>query len=345
MKGKHWMRLAIALLVVAAVALIIRDTARLRGLEPQLYRIVPKAIMGTQTELSVVAPASREDLAVKALAAAEAALRNVEARMSRYLESSPVSRLNAAPAGEIVPLPAEVLELLRTSRQFAEQTDGAFDVTCLPLLEVWKQAGQDQRLPGDQELTAAIGRVGWTHFELLDDGARKNIDEAAVDLGGIAKGYGIDRAVEAIQAAGLGSGVVNVGGDVRCFGIRPDGRAWRLAVRNPFDDSMLATLAVRDAAVCTSGDYRRHVEIDGKRYSHIVDPRTGRPAAIAPSVTVIAPTAAIADPWATALSVLGPEGFGRIPPDSGVEAMIVVGGPEDYQVRKTKGFDRYVTEP
>jgi len=155
----------------------------------------------------------------------------------------------------------------------------------------------------------------------------------------------------AMRAYGLVGGLVDVGGDVRCFGRRQDGRAWRVGIRNPFKPEaadLLAMLRVTDRAVCTSGNYFRFVEIGGRRYSHIIDPRPGpnmgMPADAIPSVTVLAPTAAVADAWATALSVLGPEGLALLQHDSGVEAMVVTGGPEDYQTHSTGGLAQFMAE-
>ena len=134
---------------------------------------------------------------------------------------------------------------------------------------------------------------------------------------------------------------MEVGGDIRCFGRSDSGGKWRIGIRNPFDphsSKMLAVLAIEEGAVCTSGNYFRFTEIDGRRYSHIVDPRTGQPVDAAPSVTVVGPTATAADGWATALSVLGPEGLSLLPKRAHVEAMMIIGDRNDWQVRMTPGF-------
>ncbi len=300
-------------------------------------------IMNTECELTVVAVT--EQNGQKALRSAEAALRDVEAKMSRHIELSELSKLNAAEAGEFVELSPKTLQVLRLSRKLAEQTDGAFDVTCMPIIELWKQAGLVRKMPSQDEIDQAVELTGWRHFELLDGGARKLTEGAAIDLGGIAKGYGIDAAVEAMdhRKGEIVSGLVNVGGDVRGFGERD----WRVGIRNPFDASektLLAVLEVKDLAVCTSGNYERGFTFKGKRYSHIKDPRTGRPADMTPSVTVVAPTAAVADGWATALSVLGTDGFKLIPPDSGIEVMIVVGTPDGYEMWCTRWFEPFFAE-
>ncbi|GAH78550.1 unnamed protein product, partial [marine sediment metagenome] len=177
----------------------------------------------------------------------------------------------------------------------------------------------------------------------------KRIDAASIDLGGIAKGYGIDCAARAMIDAGAAVGQVNVGGDLRCFGTTGHRKAWPVKIRHPFDKAdICGTLLLTDAAVATSGDYHRYFEIAGVRYSHIVDPRTGAalPQGHASSVTVVSvttesspPSATATDAWATALSVLGPDGLKLINGRPGLEAMIVTGSPKDHKIHMSKGFE------
>jgi len=255
------------------------------------------------------------------------------------MEASELSLFNQAPAGQACKLSETTLGLLRLSAQLAVKTDGTFDVTCRPILQIWRAARKSKRLPTDLQIAAATGKCGWDKIELHSDSASKKVDGASVDLGGIAKGFGIDQAVAALESSGLSGGMVNVGGDVRCFGRRAGGGKWRIGVRSPFDGSpTFAIIKLSAGAVCTSGNYERFFEIDSKRYSHIVDPRTGRPVDRAPSVTVVAPTATAADAWATALSVLGAAGLELIDKSSGMEAMLVIGGPKDYRLVMTPGF-------
>ena len=306
------------------------------------FRHVPRLVMGTSDVLlTAVLPRSEEASARRALRAAEAELRRVEARMSRRLESSEIAHLNAAGAGETVPLSPQTLDVLRTSRDVWRRSGGAFDVTIRPMILLWMRAKKDNQPPSDEQLAAARGASSWEQLQLTNAGAVKLAATASVDLGGIAKGCGIDAAVESLRNAGCAGGLVNVGGDIRCFGPRPDGGEWRVAVRDPFDPEGKADFAVlklSGLAVCTSGNYFRYSEIAGMRYSHILDPATGRPVDEAPSVTVVAPTATIADAWATALSVLGPRGLELLPDD--VEAMIVTGGAKDYRLHTSPGFDK-----
>ncbi len=282
------------------------------------------SVMGTNCSLNVVARVGQRKLAEDALDSAEAALRKVDARMSTYLADSELSAFNAAAAGEQIALSAETLEVLQAARQLSADTDGAFDVTCRGVIELWKQAAKANKLPTTDQLAAARASASWNDIFLGENSATKSLASAGVDLGGIAKGYGIDLAIEAMQSAGVTWALADVGGDIRCIGLRADGKPWRVGIRNPIQPGLVGVLEVTNLAVCTSGNYERFSEIGGVRYSHIVDPRTGWPAEAAPSVTVIAPTALIADAWATALSVLGSAGLEKLPQDQGVEAMIIM---------------------
>ena len=340
--GKLWGMILAGLAVLGAIVLLLHQfwVSWQGKVFLQTYSRQPIGVMGTECRIKTIAPGSQRAACERALADAEAALRDVDAHMSVYLVASELSRFNAAPAGKLVELSPRTLELLKLSRDLAETTGGAFDVTSRPIIELWKRAGKAGRLPSETELADAKRRTGWKHIELLKKGARKRIDGAGIDLGGIAKGYGIDRAAKAMGDVGLTNGLIDVGGDVRGFG----DRVWRISVRSPFDGTFIARLKLCYASVCTSGNYQRFVEIDGKRYSHVVDPRTGYPAEMTPSVTVVAPRAVLADAWATALSVLGVEGLKLIPPGSGIEAMIVVGTPEDHRLHVTSGFEKFFAE-
>ncbi|MHC4983431.1 MAG: FAD:protein FMN transferase [Planctomycetota bacterium] len=347
-----------AILIVAAAVFALAGLIALGTLamlpgeagELRLWIAWPERIMGTKTELKAVASRRQSDLAERALAEAESALRRVEFLMSWRIDGSDITRLNSAKANEFVELSPETLAVLKASREIFQQSVGAFDVTCRPIILRWEKADEEKRLPGAQELAAARAESSWADIELKDRGAVKNRGSACVDLGGIAKGFAIDKAAEAMMKAGVVAGEVNVGGDVRCLGRPPRMEHWPVKVQNPFGDGILAHLRLTDGAVCTSGNYRRFSEIGGERFSHIVDPRPrigpGAYAALPasstpPSVTVIAPTGTVADAWATALSVLGVRGLKLLPDDAGIEAMIVTGGPEDYKLHITEGFEKY----
>lgn len=337
------LRIAFAAVVLLTAVAVWRT--RSGPSSPVLFDRRPHGVMGTSCLLAVLAPAAESQRARQALDAAEAELRTVEAHLSTYIEASAISKLNRVGAHEEVPLSSISLEVLRAAREAAVCTEGAFDTTCRPLLLLWNEAGRRNRLPSDVELEAARALVGWAHFELSTTGARKKHAQAQQDLGGLGKGYAVDRAVEAMRAAGVQSGLVQVGGDTRVFGPGPGGRDWEIQLRHPFREGTFGTIRLRDTAVCTSGNYQRYVEIEGRHYSHIVDPRTGRPMDSTPSVTVIAPCCMTADIWATAMSVLGPDGLEERCRRAVVHAMLVTGEPGRATVHQSEGFGSHLKEP
>lgn len=306
-----------------------------------------RAVMGTFAEVTAIAP--DRVTAQRAVEAAYERLDDVNRLMSDYVADSEVGRLNALAAGESLVVSPETFHCLAQGVRIAELSGGAFDMTCRPLVALWKQAGQENRLPDDDVLRQTLARVGW-HRLKLDSAVRSvtpTVDHMQVDLGGIAKGHALDLAAEAMRAAGATSGLVDVGGDVVAFGPRADGRPWRVGVKHPFQPGLLCTLSLTDRAVATSGVQQRFNTIGGRRYSHIVDPRTGRPAEEAPAVTVIAPDGLTADAWATAFSVLSvDEGLALLDrqPLPGVEVMWVRAGPEGPVIRQTTGFAAYVAD-
>ncbi|MHC4986840.1 MAG: FAD:protein FMN transferase, partial [Planctomycetota bacterium] len=257
----------------------------------------PIGIMNTTAELRAVLPKGEKEAAQQAYRLAEQALRNVEARCSAHLDGSDVWAINEAPAGQVVQISPLTRAVLAVSAQMAIDSAGTFDVTCTPLFRLWSAAGRARQLPTDADIESARAKCGWGYIELTSEGVIKHVDGAMIDLGGIAKGYGIDQAVEAMQAVGCDGGMVEVGGDLRVFGRKPYDTPWVLGIRSPFHPGvvLMGRVHLTEGAVCTSGNYLRFTEIEGQRYSHILDPRTGRPTDANPSVSVIAPAAVLAD--------------------------------------------------
>jgi thiamine biosynthesis lipoprotein len=306
-----------------------------------------RTVMGTFAELTAVAADS--ETARVALEAGYDRLEDVNRLMSDYVDDSEIGRLNRAPVGESVSLSPETLRCIELAMKVQRASGGAFDVTCRPLVQLWRGAAEAGQLPTDAEVAHVLEAVGpdVLAIESQEHSAWRLHEAAQVDLGGVAKGYGLDLAAEAMLAAGATSVLVNVGGDVRAVGQTAEGRPWQVGVKHPFDQALIRVVALRDEAVATSGLQQRYFEIDGRRYSHIVDPRTGRPAAQAPSVTVIAANGATADAWATALSVLSiEEGKGLI--DSGktppLEVLWIAGSKEQPTMEMTAGFRAHLVE-
>ncbi|MBN2445118.1 MAG: FAD:protein FMN transferase [Phycisphaerae bacterium] len=302
-------------------------------------------VMGTFAEVKAVAP--NAEVAKAAVAAAYARFDDVNRLMSDYVDDSDIGRLNQLAAGQLLTVAPETFRCLQRGVVISTESGGAFDMTCRPLVLCWRAAAKAQRLPTEQELSNVRQAVGYEKI-VLDEGSRTvmlTVDNMQVDLGGIAKGYALDLAWQAMREKGATSAMIDVGGDVVAMGTRADGKPWRIGVRHPFQDGMYCTLRLRDCAVATSGVQQQFFEIDGRRYSHIIDPRTGQPAAQSPSVTVIASDGLTADAWATAFSVLSiAEAQPMAEQLDGIEVLWISGPAESPQVVQTSGFAAYVTE-
>jgi len=226
---------------------------------------------------------------------------------SNYLETSEVSRLNRQAAERPVQVSPDMARVLAASIEADRVTDGAFDITVMPLIRLWKKAGEEGRVPDSQTLAAVVAKVGMAAVR-FDPGTREvhfSNPGIQTDLGGISKGYIIDRVTVILQDAGVTRALINIGGDLRVFG-GTAARPFRVAVQHPLRrDELAGWVMLQEGAVATSGDYERFIEIDGRHYSHIIDPRTGMPAAWSPSVTVLAGDAMTADWLATGISVVG----------------------------------------
>ncbi len=306
-----------------------------------------REVMGTLATLTAVA--ADDTLAAAAVERGYARLEDVNRLMSDYTADSEIGRVNQLLAGQSLALSTETFQCLRQGLEVSRASGGAFDITCRPFVALWKKSASLGRLPTEEELTRTWQLVGPDRIIL--NFAERTVSPAVngvqVDLGGIAKGYALDLAAAAMRQAGAASVCVDVGGDVLALGTAADGRPWRIGVKHPFQDGLVAILLLSDRAVATSGVQQRFHEIDGKRYSHIIDPRTGWPAEQAPSVTVIAADGITADAWATAFSVLTIEegrrliAEGRTP---NLEVMWIIGGNGPPAIETTDGFGRYIAQ-
>jgi thiamine biosynthesis lipoprotein len=197
----------------------------------------------------------------------------------------------------------EVRQLFRLARKIHLDSGGAFDLTVGILAEIWGFRSKSYRVPEKGEISRALNFIGLEKIVEKED--RLIVPGGVIiDWGGLAKGWALDQAFQALQKAGISRGFINAGGDLICFGKNPDNQAWRIGIKHPRESGFLGVLEISDLAVATSGDYQRYFEIKGVRYHHIFDPRTGFPACGKQSVTVIGPQATICDALATALFVL-----------------------------------------
>lgn len=308
--------------------------------------------MGTVARVVAEGPEAEE-----AVSAVMKELERLTLLLDRFHPYGDIGTLNAS-SGEWVEVSAEVLALLEEAVRLAEVSQGAFDPTVAPLVDLWGfveaepheheegRAASDSPTPlvgtappDPEEIAKLLELVDYRSIEIdsVQGRARLARPGQAIDLGAIAKGYGMDRAVELLKARGIVRGIVDLGGDVYALGSRADGTPWRVGIRHPRKDGqILAVLRLSDAAVATSGDYERYFEYEGVRYTHIIDPRTGWPAAELASVTVVAPTGVWADALSTAVFVLGKErGLALLESLPGVDGILV---DKELNVMMTSGL-------
>jgi thiamine biosynthesis lipoprotein len=285
-------------------------------------RVRTGGVMGTDFRLTAIGDdAPRLDAALEA---AIVELRRVEDLMTDW-RPSPLTTLNLAAGKEPVKLPVELAAIIGRGKALGGLTGGAFDITFAGVGKLWDFKRQPPIVPTGAEVEQALQRVDYRRIRIDEHQSTVAIPRGfRIGLGGIAKGYGIDRAMAVLRKHGVASGVVSVGGDMKVLG-RKYGKAWEVGIAHPRDkERALAALKVSNTCVVTSGDYERFFEVDGKRYHHILDPRTGYPSTGCITATVVAVNAEYADALATALCVLGPErGLALVEKLPRVEAIVV----------------------
>lgn len=281
----------------------------------------------------------------------EARLERVNAVMSTYRADSDLSRFNASRSTAWFPTSAELVDLVTRARAISAMSQGAFDVTVGPLVNLWGFGPDAQAFapPDARAIEEALRRVGYEKLAVraAPPALRKARPDLYVDLSAIAKGDGVDKVAELLDQRGVGAYLVEIGGELRAKGVKPDGRPWRVAIERPdaATRAVYRVVPLRDAAMATSGDYRNFYEHEGRLYSHTIDPATGRPVdhRLA-SVTVVTPDCATADGLATALMVLGPErGYG-LAESRDIAALLVSRVDGGYAHRSTPAFDRLLAE-
>ncbi|MEX0892279.1 MAG: FAD:protein FMN transferase [Gemmatimonadota bacterium] len=265
-------------------------------------------VMGTTLEISAWdADTAR---ARAGMAAARAAVFRVDTLMSLWLPASDLSAVNRrAGTDTLTVVDPETAAVLQAALEWAARSDGAFDPTVGPLVDVWGFYTGQGRLPPPSVLDAARALVGWEQvaFDPADHTVRLPAAGMRLDLGGIAKGWAVDRCAAVLEEAGVPTAMVDLGGNVRAYGAPPARDHWRVGVRDPRRTSeLLAVLEVTGGAVATSGDYERFFVHEGVRYAHILDPRTGTPARGTAGTTAVAATGLEADVLSTVLFLLGP---------------------------------------
>ncbi len=284
--------------------------------------------MGTRYSAVFFAAAGVDEAAIAA--DLFAAVNSVDQQMSSWKPESELSRLNRAPAGQWQVVPKALYCVLLTALRVGEQSRGAFDIGVGDLVDAWG-FGAGQQQPDEQQIRRLQQRVYRAATDLLEiDHAHNRVRKRApvsLDLSGIAKGYGVDALAHCLDGLGIRSYLVGIDGEMRAGNLKPDGRAWAIAIEKPLRGvrEAMSVMEIRDCAIATSGDYRRWTEIEGKHYAHTMNPLLGRPSCNRlAAVTVLESSCMLADAWASALLVLGEDEGVELAQERGMDALFVL---------------------
>lgn len=282
-------------------------------------------LMGSDFEITVVAENQVQGDHYINLAIAE--ISRIERLISSWDENSQTSLINRNSGIKPVSVDPELFSLIERSIKISNLTDGAFDISYASMDNIWKFDGSMTEMPKEQALLESVSKVGFKNIELDETNYTVFLRNPGmrIGFGAIGKGYAADKAKEVLVQNGVASGIINASGDLNAWGKQPDGSPWMVAIVNPLNkEKVFSWLPVEDMAVVTSGNYEKFVTIEGVKYSHIIDPRTGMPSSSISSVTILTKSAELADALATSVYVMGVDtGLNLINQLKGVEAIIV----------------------
>jgi thiamine biosynthesis lipoprotein len=305
-------------------------------------RLMTGATMGTTYHIKVITSDQVEALQREV----DHELARINQMMSTYIADSDLSLFNESSIGEPYPVPVELISLLRRSAQISDSTGGAFDVTVGPLVTLWGfgAKGNPLQIPDEQQIERALSRVGMQHLKMGSGSLTRSV-ELYVDLSAIAKGYAVDRVSELLLKKGFPQHMVEIGGELKALGNNDRNSPWLIAIEKPelLERSIFRTLPVRDLGLATSGDYRNYREVAGKRYSHLIDPRLGRPISHAlASVTVLHESTATADALATALNVMSPQQGMAYAIEQSLAVLFIIKDGDGFIERRSPALDAYL---
>ncbi len=302
----------------------------------QKEHLITGRTMGTTYNIKVVVPGIEKSARLQAHI--DERLEQINQSMSTYRADSEISRFNALQAAHTdFAVSDDFLQVLLVGKQIFRLSLGAWDCTINPLVNLWGfgKDGSIDHVPAPEAIAAARQKIGFDTIEVSPKGyLKKSRSDVTIDLASIAKGYGVDQVAFLLKGMGFKNYLVEIGGEVYAAGRRLDGQPWRVGINRPRKGgaatAVYKVVALEDRAMATSGDYRLFVEIDGRTFSHIIDPRSGYPVANGVvSVSVIAPNCTLADGLATGLMVMGSEkGLGLLNRLEGVEGLIIVRLPD-----------------
>lgn len=298
--------------------------------------------MGTSYHITVIADQLPPDDLEQQI---EQLLAKVDSSMSTYEKDSEISQFNRLPVGQTLTVSQEFAEVVKISRQIWQLSNGAFDPTIGPLVDLWG-FGPDERhesIPSSKTIELTKAQIGFDYV-VLDEYKLSKTKAVALDLSAVAKGYAVDRVADLLEMLALPNYLVEIGGEIRVSGFNSDGVLWRIAMEQPqLFAEVDRVINITDIAVATSGDYRNYFEKDGVRYSHTIDPLTGKPIVHnLASVTVLTQSCAEADAWATAFSVMGAEQSLKLAEQLDIAVYMLVRQNGQFVPRTSAAFDLFV---
>lgn len=263
-------------------------------------------LMGSAFEFVIVA--DDQFVAEDLLRMAIEEVKRIEILLTEFSETSQTTLINRNAGIRSVQVDAEMYNIIKRSKEISVFTQGAFDITAGALKKLYNFKGQQPiTLPSEVQLKETLQRVGHNKIQLLSDyRVYLTKPEMHIAFSAIGKGYAADKVKELLKKRGITSGVINASGDLTAWGTRTDGKPWKIGIANPDDpNKTIATIPIQNSSVATSGDYEQYFEIDGIRYSHSIDPKTGKPVKGVKSVTIVSPSAELSDALATAVTIMG----------------------------------------
>ena len=282
-------------------------------------------LMGSRFDITVVANNAIE--ANKHIDVAVAEITRIEKLISSWDENSQTSIINKNAGLKPVKVAPELFNLIERAIRISKLTDGAFDISYASMDRIWKFDNSMTKMPSEEIIKASVAKVGFQNIILdkVNSTVFLKLKGMKIGFGAIGKGYAADKAKALLISKGVKSGIINASGDMNTWGKQPDGSEWKIAITNPMNkNKVFALFPINNGAVVTSGNYEKYVNFNGKRYTHIIDPRTGYPSSGIISVTIFAPKAELADALATSVFVMGKEaGLDRINQLPKIECIII----------------------
>jgi len=341
-------KIILSIAVVVLLVLMFVGTSDTSQPDAELVSVSEvRSLLGTAVTITVYA---EDEISGKAhLDAAFDRIAEIENLISSWKENSELRLALKQPINSKIPISKDMFQSLHAGIAWHKKSGGAFDITIGPLIQLWKSCGKSGRLPTDAEITEAKNRLGVEHIVLDETHSTLKItkENLGINLGGVGKGYCAQEVGATLNERGVKHALIAIAGDIYALGGKPNGAAWSVGVQDPREpnspQALLSVLHLNDMAVSTSGNYQRYVEIQGKRYSHIIDPRTGLTAEEAPSVTVVGPNVISTDVLGTALSVMGvKEGLAFVENMPEFEALFITFDDDNKPIfTRSSGFSKF----